>query len=282
MALPLTWQIANIAGWVAQNVTAIFENVGVVQDGMKSIAVPRQMTDRPDAGTLAVRQGEVRFEHVRFGYGTKRGLLKGIDLIIRPGERVGLVGPSGAGKSTLLHIAGLLETADGGKVFVNGKDCSRLTDNERTRVRRVEMGFVYQFHQLLPEFSALENVAMPQMIRGLPREPAAGRATALLKMLGLGERLDHRPAQLSGGEQQRTAIARALANQPKILLADEPTGNLDPSTSALVFRELITLIEHTGVAALIATHNMDLARCMHRILRLENGLLQETRPADVV
>jgi lipoprotein-releasing system ATP-binding protein len=144
------------------------------------------------------------------------------------------------------------------------------------------MGFVYQFHQLLPEFSALENVAMPQMIRGLPWGPAEDRATALLKMLGLGERLDHRPAQLSGGEQQRTAIARALANTPKIVLADEPTGNLDPSTSSLVFRELITLIEHTGVAALIATHNMDLARSMHRILRLENGLLHESRPADVV
>jgi lipoprotein-releasing system ATP-binding protein len=209
-------------------------------------------------------------------------VLKGANMDLHPGQAVALVGPSGAGKSTLLHIAGLLETADAGRVLVNGRDCSRLTDTERTRVRRVEMGFVYQFHQLLPEFSALENVMMPQMIRGLPREPATGRATALLKMLGLGERLDHRPAQLSGGEQQRTAIARALANAPKILLADEPTGNLDPSTSALVFRELISLIEHTGVAALIATHNMDLARCMHRILRLENGLLHEARPADVI
>ncbi|HWE18830.1 MAG TPA: ABC transporter ATP-binding protein [Hyphomicrobiaceae bacterium] len=209
-------------------------------------------------------------------------VLKGVNADLYPGQAVALVGPSGAGKSTLLHIAGLLETADSGKVFVNGQDCARLTDAERTRVRRVEMGFVYQFHQLLPEFSALENVVMPQMIRGLGWAPAAGRAKALLGMLGLGERLDHRPAQLSGGEQQRTAIARALANAPKLLLADEPTGNLDPSTSALVFRELLSLIEHTGVAALIATHNMDLARGMHRILRLENGLLHEARSIDVV
>jgi lipoprotein-releasing system ATP-binding protein len=209
-------------------------------------------------------------------------VLKGINLDLFPGQAVALVGPSGAGKSTMLHITGLLETADDGKVFVNGQDCSRMSDNERTRIRRIEMGFVYQFHQLLPDFSALENVAMPQMIRGMGWTAAAERATALLKMLGLGERLEHRPAQLSGGEQQRTAIARALANQPKLLLADEPTGNLDPSTSALVFRELLTLIEHTGVAALIATHNMELARVMHRILRLENGILRELRSMDVV
>jgi lipoprotein-releasing system ATP-binding protein len=209
-------------------------------------------------------------------------VLKGINADLYPGQAVALVGPSGAGKSTLLHITGLLETADSGKVFINGRDCSQLTDTERTRVRRLEMGFVYQFHQLLPEFTALENVVMPQLIRGTPWGAAATRATALLKMLGLGERLDHRPAQLSGGEQQRTAIARALANTPKLLLADEPTGNLDPSTSALVFRELISLIEHTGVSALIATHNMDLARNMHRILRLEDGVLRELRPADVV
>jgi lipoprotein-releasing system ATP-binding protein len=209
-------------------------------------------------------------------------VLKGANADLFPGQAVALVGPSGAGKSTLLHITGLLETADSGKVYVNGRDCSRLSDSERTRVRRTEMGFVYQFHQLLPEFSALENVVMPQLIRGFPWSAASGRATALLKMLGLGERLDHRPSQLSGGEQQRTAIARALANAPKILMADEPTGNLDPSTAALVFRELISLIEHTGVAALIATHNMDLARGMHRVLRLENGLLHEARPADVV
>jgi lipoprotein-releasing system ATP-binding protein len=209
-------------------------------------------------------------------------VLKGVNADLYPGQAVALVGPSGAGKSTLLHITGLLETADSGKVYINGHDCSKLTDTERTRVRRVEMGFVYQFHQLLPEFTALENVVMPQLIRGIGWGQAATRATALLKMLGLGERLDHRPAQMSGGEQQRTAICRALANAPKLLLADEPTGNLDPSTSALVFRELISLIEHTGVSALIATHNMDLARNMHRILRLEEGILRELRPADVV
>jgi lipoprotein-releasing system ATP-binding protein len=209
-------------------------------------------------------------------------VLKGANLDLFPGQAVALVGPSGAGKSTLLHIAGLLETADAGRVLVNGRDCARLTDAERTRVRCVEMGFVYQFHQLLPEFSALENVVMPQLIRGVPWGPAAGRAITLLKTLGLGERLDHQPSQLSGGEQQRTAIARALANAPKIVLADEPTGNLDPNTSAMVFRELLALIEHTGVAALIATHNLDLAHSMHRVLRLENGVLHESRPADVV
>ena len=209
-------------------------------------------------------------------------VLKGANMDLNAGQAVALVGPSGAGKSTLLHIAGLLETADGGKVYVNGRDCSQLTDAERTRARRVEMGFVYQFHQLLPEFSALENVAMPQLIRGVDRQVAERRGTELLRMLGLGQRLDHRPSQLSGGEQQRTAIARALANSPRILLADEPTGNLDPGTSALVFSELLELIKHTGVAALIATHNLQLARSMHRVLRLENGVLHEARPLDVV
>ena len=208
-------------------------------------------------------------------------VLRGASAVLHPGQAVALVGPSGAGKSTLLHIAGLLETPDAGHVWVNGRDCARMSDDERTAVRRAEMGFVYQFHQLLPEFSALENVVMPQMIRGTARAAAEERAKGLLSMLGLGERLDHRPAQLSGGEQQRTAIARALANRPRLLLADEPTGNLDPHTSALVFRELIELIRHTGVAALIATHNLDLARRMHRVLRLEDGLLHETRAADV-
>jgi lipoprotein-releasing system ATP-binding protein len=194
---------------------------------------------------------------------------------------VALVGPSGAGKSTLLHIAGLLETPDAGRVIVNGEDCSRASDGERTRVRRAEMGFVYQFHQLLPEFSALENIALPQMIRGVGRRVAERRAGELLGALGLAMRADHRPAQLSGGEQQRAAIARALANSPNILLADEPTGNLDPDTAAHVFHELLGLISHTGVAALIATHNFDLARRMHRVLRLENGVLQEILPANV-
>jgi lipoprotein-releasing system ATP-binding protein len=208
-------------------------------------------------------------------------VLRGATTALYPGQAVALVGPSGAGKSTLLHIAGLLETPDSGRVFVNGKDCARLSDADRTRVRRVEMGFVYQFHQLLPEFSALENVALPQMICARSRGAAEARARTLLGALGLGDRLDHRPAQLSGGEQQRTAIARALANEPKLLLADEPTGNLDPETSLRVFQELIELIEHTGVAALIATHNLALARSMHRVLRLERGELIETSTAQV-
>jgi lipoprotein-releasing system ATP-binding protein len=209
-------------------------------------------------------------------------VLRGVSAELYPGQAVALVGPSGAGKSTLLHIAGLLETPDGGRVIVNGADCSRLDDTERTRVRRIEMGFVYQFHQLLPEFTALENVLMPQMIRGVGRRAGEARAKQLLDMLGLAERLEHRPAQLSGGEQQRTAIARALANAPKLLLADEPTGNLDPTTSALVFEELLELIRHTGVAALMATHNLALAKRMHRVLRLEQGVLIETNPASVV
>jgi lipoprotein-releasing system ATP-binding protein len=194
---------------------------------------------------------------------------------------VALVGPSGAGKSTLLHIAGLLETPDGGRVVINGVNSARLSDAERTRVRRGAIGFVYQFHQLLPEFSALENVMMPQMICGVARRKSDARARQLLNMLGLGQRLEHLPSELSGGEQQRTAIARALANAPRLLLADEPTGNLDPSTAALVFHELLALIKHTGVAALIATHNLDLARKMHRVLRLENGVLIETNPASM-
>jgi lipoprotein-releasing system ATP-binding protein len=208
-------------------------------------------------------------------------VLAGASAALYPGEAVALVGPSGAGKSTLLHIAGLLETPDEGGVFVNGLDCSRVSDDTRTRLRRSEMGFVYQFHQLLPEFSAIENVAIPQMIQGRSRRTALAHAKVLLTSLGLGERLDHRPAELSGGEQQRTAICRALANEPKLLLADEPTGNLDPKTSARVFHELIGLIERAGVAALIATHNLELAARMHRVLRMENGRLVEVSPAAV-
>ena len=208
-------------------------------------------------------------------------VLHGASAELEAGQAVALVGPSGAGKSTLLHIAGLLETPDGGRVIVNGVDCAELGHAARTRVRRVEIGFIYQFHQLLPEFSALENVVLPQMIRGRGRRVSERRAQELLGMLGLGERLHHRPAQLSGGEQQRTAIARALANAPKLLLADEPTGNLDPKTSALVFNELIDLVRHTGVAALIATHNVELAKRMDRVLQLHNGALVETRPVDV-
>jgi lipoprotein-releasing system ATP-binding protein len=208
-------------------------------------------------------------------------VLAGASAVLRAGEAVALVGPSGAGKSTLLHTAGLLESPDKGQVLVAGRDCGKLSDDERTRVRRSEMGFVYQFHQLLPEFSAIENVVMPQLIRGVPRRAAVARARELLSSLGLAERLDHRPAELSGGEQQRTAIGRALANAPKLVLADEPTGNLDPKTSGYVFQELIALIVRTGVAALIATHNMDLASRMHRVLRLENGVLVEINPHSV-
>jgi lipoprotein-releasing system ATP-binding protein len=208
-------------------------------------------------------------------------VLKGASAALYPGQAVALVGPSGAGKSTLLHIAGLLETPDGGRVVINGVNSARLSDTERTRMRRGAIGFIYQFHQLLPEFSALENVMMPQMICGVGRKKAAARATQLLNMLGLGQRLDHLPSELSGGEQQRTAIARALANAPRLLLADEPTGNLDPATAELVFHELLALIKHTGVAALLATHNLELARKMHRVLRLENGILIETDPARV-
>ncbi|MGF1649148.1 MAG: ABC transporter ATP-binding protein [Hyphomicrobiaceae bacterium] len=202
-------------------------------------------------------------------------VLAGATAHLMPGEAVALVGPSGAGKSTLLQAAGLLETPDAGAILINGRDCARMADDERTRVRRRDMGFVYQFHQLLPEFSAVENVMLPQLIRGTPHRAARARATELLAGLGLAQRLDHRPPELSGGEQQRTAIARALANRPHILLADEPTGNLDPSTSERVFSDLMAMIERTGVAALIATHNMDLARRMHRVLRLNRGILED-------
>ena len=208
-------------------------------------------------------------------------VLAGASAELLPGQAVALVGPSGAGKSTLLHIAGLLETPDEGRVFVGGCDCAKMDDGERTRVRRSQMGFVYQFHQLLPEFSALENVVMPQLILGRREREARERAGALLGALGLGERLDHRPAELSGGEQQRTAIARALANGPRLRLADEPTGNLDPTTSERVFHERIELIRAAGVAALIATHNLDLAARMDRVLRLENGKLVELAPSAV-
>ncbi len=203
-------------------------------------------------------------------------VLTGASADIFPGECVALVGPSGAGKSTLLHIAGLLETPDRGRVVVAGEDCGTLDDDKRTRVRRKKMGFIYQFHQLLPEFSALENVIMPQLILGRRRAEAEDRAEHLLSSLGLKDRLTHRPAELSGGEQQRTAICRALANNPRFILADEPTGNLDPKTSDLVFHELIGLFRSEGVAALIATHNLELAGRMDRTLTLSNGLLVET------
>ncbi len=208
-------------------------------------------------------------------------VLAGASADIWPGQAVALVGPSGAGKSTLLHACGLLETPDSGHVIVNGTDCAGLNDHQRTRVRRQTMGFVYQFHQLLPEFSAVENVIVPQMILGRSRRQAKAHAEELLGAMGLSERLNHRPAELSGGEQQRTAICRALANNPSLLLADEPTGNLDPKTSERVFKALMDLIHMTGVSALIATHNMALAARMDRVLVLNDGLLQEMAPQQV-
>jgi lipoprotein-releasing system ATP-binding protein len=220
----------------------------------------------------------LRLERVERAYtqGNRRiEVLKGASAAFFPGETVALLGPSGAGKSTLLHIAGLLERADAGAVVINGIDCVKLSDNEQTRVRRMEVGFVYQFHHLLPEFSALENVVLPQLILGLSRHQAETRAKELLQSLGLAERWDHRPAELSGGEQQRVAIARAVANDPKVLLADEPTGNLDVNTGERVFEQLLKLVRQSDLAAVVATHNLDLAARMDRVLRLMDGLLVE-------
>ena len=202
-------------------------------------------------------------------------ILRGADLAIWPGEIVALVAPSGAGKSTLLHLAGLLERPDGGEVYVGGQPTAAMSDAERTRFRREEMGFVYQFHHLLPEFSALENVVMPQLIRGLAQAEARARATELLSFLGLKDRLVHRPAELSGGEQQRVAIARAVANGPRLLLADEPTGNLDPQTADHVFGILLALVRASGLAALVATHNMDLAARMDRRVTIQDGIIRQ-------
>ncbi len=208
--------------------------------------------------------------------GVRLEVLRGASLSLRPGEIVALVGPSGAGKSTLLHIAGLLERPDKGEVRLDGAACGKLDDAGRTRMRREHLGFVYQFHHLLPEFSALENVILPQMIAGLSRNQARARARELLAMVGLEARESHRPARLSGGEQQRVAVCRALANAPKVLLADEPTGNLDQRTADEVFAELLKVLRAKVQAALIATHNPDLARRMDRVLVLENGVLVET------
>ncbi len=200
-------------------------------------------------------------------------VLRDADLALAAGEMVALVAPSGAGKSTLLHIAGLLDTADSGTVRLAGQDVSGLGDRRRTRLRREAVGFVYQFHHLLPEFTAAENVILPQLAAGTPRAEAAARATDLLSRVGLAARLGHRPAQLSGGEQQRVAFCRALANRPQLLLADEPTGNLDPATSDTVFATLLELVRDTRLSALVATHNLDLAARMDRIVRLESGRL---------
>jgi lipoprotein-releasing system ATP-binding protein len=198
-------------------------------------------------------------------------VLRGVDLRAESGEVVALVAPSGAGKSTLLHIAGLLDVADHGSVTIAGKDMTGRSDRRRTAARRSEIGFIYQFHHLLPEFSALENVMLPQLANGETIRAAEARGRALLAEVGVAERAEHRPAALSGGEQQRVAFCRALANRPKLLLADEPTGNLDPETSDRVFETLMVLVRSTGLSAVIATHNMELAARMDRIVRLENG-----------
>ena len=202
-------------------------------------------------------------------------VLRGASVGIHRGETVALVGPSGAGKSTLLHIAGLLERPDLGEITMSGVACSKLTDNRRTELRRVMIGFVYQFHHLLPEFSALENVIVPQMIASVSKLVAEERARALLETVGLTDRATHRPARLSGGEQQRVAIARALANRPHVLIADEPTGNLDHETAERVFELLVTLSNDAGVAMLVATHNPDLAARMDRTLTIRGGMLEE-------
>lgn len=202
-------------------------------------------------------------------------IFKELSLDVYPGEIVALVGHSGTGKSSLLHIAGLLEKPTGGDVYIAGENCTALEDSSATRVRRFGIGFVYQFHHLLPEFNAIENVILPQLIAGASKEQAHARAAELLNKLGLSSRSTHRPAELSGGEQQRVAIARALANQPLLLLADEPTGNLDPETAARVHSEFISLIRDEGLAALIATHNIELAHKMNRVVQLQGGQLVE-------
>ncbi len=202
-------------------------------------------------------------------------ILDGAELALWSGQSVALVAPSGSGKSTLLHVAGLLEHPDDGEVFVSGQPTTPMSDAERTQIRRTDIGFVYQSHRLLPEFSALENVMLPQMIRGLRRRETIKRSKEILAYLGLGERVTHRPAELSGGEQQRVAIARAVANAPRVLFADEPTGNLDPHTADHVFQALMQLVHATGVAMLIATHNMELAERMDRRVSIRDGQVIE-------
>lgn len=200
-------------------------------------------------------------------------VLRGVDLDLFPGEMAGLIGPSGSGKSTLLHVAGLLEKPDEGTVTFNGQDALKMSDKDRTLVRRLQVGFVYQFHHLLPELNAIDNVASPLMINGVSRSRARKRAQDLLHSMGLKERDHHRPGQLSGGEQQRVAIARSLANRPKVLIADEPTGNLDPTTSRVVFQNLLDIAKQEGVAVLVATHNVELTSYMDRVLTLQEGHL---------
>jgi lipoprotein-releasing system ATP-binding protein len=200
-------------------------------------------------------------------------VLRGITLDLKPGEIVALVGQSGSGKSTLLHIAGLLERPDEGDIRIDGKSAGAAADRERTALRRRFLGFIYQYHHLLPEFSAIENVMLPQMLNGRARSAARARAAELLAMVQLKDRSDHRPSRLSGGEQQRVAIARAIANSPRVLLADEPTGNLDAATADTVFQQLLSLVRNTGMAALVATHNPELAARMDRVVTLRDGVL---------
>lgn len=220
----------------------------------------------------------LRLKDIDLSYGSGANRLLILDkanFTLRRGETVALVAPSGTGKSSLLHIAGLLERGQGGEVEICGKNCSLLSDTARTAVRRAEIGFVYQFHHLLPEFTALENIVIPQMVAGLPKKIAEDRALKLLDYMRVGARAGHRPAELSGGEQQRVAIARAVANVPLALLADEPTGNLDPATAQYVFNALSALVEQSGLAALIATHNHELAQKMHRRITLKEGKIVE-------
>lgn len=219
---------------------------------------------------LAYHQGERGIE-----------ILKGASGEVYAGETVGLLGPSGAGKSSLLHLLGLLDRPNAGSIVLDGADCIVLSDRERTLIRRSKLGFVYQFHHLLQEFSALENVILPQLVLGKSRADADKHAMKLLDQLGLAGRLDHRPGQLSGGEQQRVAIARAVANSPKLLLADEPTGNLDPETAEIVFQQLLKLVKDTGLTAIIATHNLELARRMTKIWKLDQSKIVESAPSDI-
>ena len=228
------------------------------------------MSDAPAAAvveltglTRSFRQGDVTIE-----------VLRGVDLTVRRGEIVALLGPSGSGKSTMLQAIGLLEGGFGGRIAIAGTDAQTLSGDERTRLRRDHIGFVYQFHHLLPDFSAIENVVLPQLVAAKPRDAAAERARELLGVLGLGERLDHRPSQLSGGEQQRVAVARALANRPSLVLADEPTGNLDEATANKVIGEFVKLVREQGSAAIVATHNERLALTMDRVVRLHDGRLE--------
>jgi lipoprotein-releasing system ATP-binding protein len=224
------------------------------------------------------QQAVLELKNIRRSYGqgdTELFILKGANFTLRSGETVALVAPSGTGKSTLLHIAGLLERPSEGDVFVGGHSCADMSDDQRTAIRRAEIGFVYQFHHLLPEFSALENIMMPQLIAGLAKKDAAERAEQLLAYMRIGHRAKHRPSELSGGEQQRVAIARAVANAPQILLADEPTGNLDPDTAGYVFEALNALVRQSGLAAIIATHNHELASLMDRRITLDEGRVLE-------